>query len=102
MIRRPPRSTLFPYTTLFRSMRMDYTKSPSRDRNVGLRVAGGFRGGGDRESTPLKSRHTRISYSLFFFKKKKKKNDIIRQAKRERLTTDHHKVMRSECHYHAA
>src|SRR5690606_40591782 len=71
MIRRPPRSTLFPYTTLFRSSCSDI-----RDR---LRAncsppplalpAGAFR---DRKSTRLNSSHVKISYAVFCLKKKKK------------------------------
>src|SRR5260221_1470662 len=87
MIRRPPRSTLFPYTTLFRSGRR-----PQRD--VGRKVSGhvnGCRGGavrraplkpartaaecGDRKSTRLNSSHTVISYAVFCLKKKKKQRD---------------------------
>src|SRR2546422_7854757 len=80
MIRRPPRSTLFPYTTLFRS--------PARDL-AGLRVqradgggdlarpadaAGAVLGGRrrlNRKSTPLNPRHGRISFALFCLKKNK-------------------------------
>src|SRR5260370_8149440 len=84
MIRRPPRSTLFPYTTLFRS-------SPGRDTVRRVRTGSGrvddehVAGGGvrhlvgdaadqqraDRKSTRLNSSHTLISYALFSFKKKK-------------------------------
>src|SRR6266498_4812074 len=64
MIRRPPRSTLFPYTTLFRSA--------ARGRGP---PAGGHRGRGpyraaDRKSTRLNSSHVRISYAVFCLKKK--------------------------------
>src|SRR3712207_8199764 len=94
MIRRPPRSTLFPYTTLFRSSGHD----GGRERRPGLRAAqgraagrggrraaggGGLRAlrprrrppraGGDRERTRLNSSHAKISYSGFCFEKKKKK-----------------------------
>src|SRR5690554_7336010 len=90
MIRRPPRSTLFPYTTLFRSehravggdhaeggrgvpdavdfdprLRADH-RSPVRSRGAGGRQA-------DRKSTRLNSSHVRISYAVFCLKKKKKK-----------------------------
>src|SRR2546422_8624054 len=76
MIRRPPRSTLFPYTTLFRSRKRD-----GIDRRVGVdRAALGFAalvgGGGelalDRKSTRLNSSHGYISYAVFCLKKKKK------------------------------
>src|SRR2546429_3428469 len=73
MIRRPPRSTLFPYTTLFRS------ESGRQRRQVRhARVApGGGRGragdpsAGDRKSTRLNSSHGYISYAVFCLKKKK-------------------------------
>src|SRR5438552_12917225 len=76
MIRRPPRSTLFPYTTLFRSRR---GVAPSRPRCD--RACGGGRGtprpcrrrrrGTDRKSTRLNSSHQIISYAVFCLKKKK-------------------------------
>src|SRR5690348_18175622 len=73
MIRRPPRSTLFPYTTLFRSprpvgqgphRRVEAHPRPHRPRDA-------FR---DRKSTRLNSSHPSISYAVFCLKKKKKKN----------------------------
>src|SRR5215813_14572596 len=64
MIRRPPRSTLFPYTTLFRSPR-----GPSRPRTRCAFACGSSRG--DRKSTRLNSSHVRISYAVFCLKKKK-------------------------------
>src|SRR5258707_7637781 len=89
MIRRPPRSTLFPYTTLFRSLGFGarWTRQvradgggeefggiefgQARPRNLGV----GRRAwpNSDRKSTRLKSSHANISYARFFFKKKKKK-----------------------------
>src|SRR2546429_6737207 len=78
MIRRPPRSTLFPYTTLFRSsMRRDQsnrTKSiAAREKTCGLtlRLRSGKR---DRKSTRLNSSHGYISYAVFCLKKKKQYN----------------------------
>src|SRR3712207_8732246 len=93
MIRRPPRSTLFPYTTLFRSVidaELALVVCPTSD--LGRRVRGeprvagcteacgveaGFdtRGvvGRDRKSTRLNSSHANISYAVFCLKKKKKK-----------------------------
>src|SRR5258708_30335409 len=77
MIRRPPRSTLFPYTTLFRSprrsarwplrhpIRISSTSEPARPACVAI-----FR---DRKSTRLNSSHQIISYAVFCLKKKKKK-----------------------------
>src|SRR2546426_3865025 len=93
MIRRPPRSTLFPYTTLFRSRRAG---RPARGRSAPARPAAGTsrraerrrsrpaggadeRGGRrragreDRKSTRLNSSHLVISYAVFCLKKKKKK-----------------------------
>src|SRR2546422_4526793 len=84
MIRRPPRSTLFPYTTLFRSQ--------SESRPLGTVVAsveGGYVQGDsryvvqqhappgqlDRKSTRLNSSHGYISYAVFCLKKKKNKNE---------------------------
>src|SRR2546429_5249012 len=89
MIRRPPRSTLFPYTTLFRSHgRTGYggPRTPGGDGGVGCAAGAGRRGradrpGGDRgqgavprdrKSTRLKSSHGYNSYAVFCFKKKKK------------------------------
>src|SRR5216683_4715252 len=65
MIRRPPRSTLFPYTTLFRSPPQPATTGvPCKDRPDAA--------GGDRKSTRLNSSHDQISYAVFCLKKKKK------------------------------
>src|SRR3712207_7826610 len=86
MIRRPPRSTLFPYTTLFRS------RGLARDRLVGvgererplqLEVADGPRRERrlvrveDRKSTRLNSSHANISYAVFCLKKKKNSHSYI-------------------------
>src|SRR5262245_62423100 len=71
MIRRPPRSTLFPYTTLFRPRRPSRTTSRScsgRTRPCPRRR--------DRKSTRLNSSHLGISYAVFCLKKKKKKQKI--------------------------
>src|SRR3712207_8241770 len=89
MIRRPPRSTLFPYTTLFRSVRLRLADARRRAEllealhRVGgdeqrERGDGGEGGGGepdlprDRKSTRLNSSHANISYAVFCLKKKKK------------------------------
>src|SRR6202453_5161641 len=66
MIRRPPRSTLFPYTTLFRSTLVGTTLRMSRYSRIFRRVL--FRS--DRKSTRLNSSHLRISYAVFCLKKK--------------------------------
>src|SRR5256885_6188205 len=78
MIRRPPRSTLFPYTTLFRSR----GGSPASLTPVGYRASGLRRGlvplaATDRKSTRLNSSHLVISYAVFCLKKKKKRIDYI-------------------------
>src|SRR5438445_12033919 len=72
MIRRPPRSTLFPYTTLFRPRRGDRGGGPLglREGPRALRSAHG-----DRKSTRLNSSHANISYAVFCLKKKKKNTD---------------------------
>src|SRR2546430_13136080 len=85
MIRRPPRSTLFPYTTLFRSIRMEYfhawreatarllwlPPNLSQDAVNAARKA-------DRKSTRLNSSHSQISYAVFCLKKKKLIDSIQR------------------------
>src|SRR3712207_7576049 len=97
MIRRPPRSTLFPYTTLFRSLAVaaEVGIVPEEERHRGHRrrddeladlvhrwpavLVEGFDGGAqaatlnlDRKSTRLNSSHANISYAVFCLKKKKK------------------------------
>src|SRR2546422_6872205 len=100
MIRRPPRSTLFPYTTLFRSLLTGKTANRQReklyeqfrrgelkrlvvskvanfaidlpDANVAIQVSGTFGSRQDRKSTRLNSSHGYISYAVFCLKKKKK------------------------------
>src|SRR2546430_7806819 len=69
MIRRPPRSTLFPYTTLFRSIssREASTTWVSTSPVAGLMVSNFL----DRKSTRLNSSHSQISYAVFCLKKKK-------------------------------
>src|SRR3712207_7534647 len=91
MIRRPPRSTLFPYTTLFRSPDMPdawkqgfFMRDP--DRKVLLRsdylrkeaeLYIDYISKGDRKSTRLNSSHANISYAVFCLKKKNKKQQYI-------------------------
>src|SRR2546430_5827491 len=95
MIRRPPRSTLFPYTTLFRSLEPLVPTTGHEARNgaqsvtlqivlvddyLDDRLAEVNRlalGSGDRKSTRLNSSHSQISYAVFCLKKKKKKDAIL-------------------------
>src|SRR2546422_1343732 len=94
MIRRPPRSTLFPYTTLFRSYHtrfhiavvltiivVAYAVVPSVARFVG-----------DRKSTRLNSSHGYISYAVFCLKKKKKKE--TKSARQEETQNSSHTYAR--------
>src|SRR2546430_10744541 len=81
MIRRPPRSTLFPYTTLFRSGQRDRRRDwimPGALDGLGRAEIGWSkytaRRRRDRKSTRLNSSHSQISYAVFCLKKKKKKN----------------------------
>src|SRR3712207_8427455 len=86
MIRRPPRSTLFPYTTLFRSLAEGVLRQPDARLLLPARqVPGGarrWRGAGtgpepgDRKSTRLNSSHANISYAVFCLKKKNNKYHI--------------------------
>src|SRR5258707_5442849 len=98
MIRRPPRSTLFPYTTLFRSPRpplepvrgnvMTTAGAHTGDAKFLPRAAGKgdrrrrWRGREDRKSTRLNSSHANISYAVFCLKKKKK------QSRNTQMQTD--------------
>src|SRR5438128_7594288 len=98
MIRRPPRSTLFPYTTLFRSRarRTEATSAssssarPSATGSVHAQTANT-----DRKSTRLNSSHGSISYAVFCLKKKKKKKkknkrrNKINKKIREKTYTEH-------------
>src|SRR2546430_4682403 len=87
MIRRPPRSTLFPYTTLFRSVARYAPKAcivapitPVIAAHAGIGAWGVFYqiedGTKDRKSTRLNSSHSQISYAVFCLKKKKTLNRI--------------------------
>src|SRR2546421_7779677 len=96
MIRRPPRSTLFPYTTLFRSNfimndrfeglqfdvdRSIYNHQQQNPNGIADVVAG------DRKSTRLNSSHDQISYAVFCLKKKKK-TDVTFSHKRQKRMID--------------
>src|SRR5690348_17514300 len=101
MIRRPPRSTLFPYTTLFRSRILEEVFVPvgnhasTAQRPFQLLSASSYRSGSlpgfdhrplrrqrDRKSTRLNSSHPSISYAVFCLKKKKKKQVRVNICKR--------------------
>src|SRR2546427_4205690 len=87
MIRRPPRSTLFPYTTLFRSIGdfADQVRAKAVAGHVVNRVQESISVHNilqtDRKSTRLNSSHSQISYAVFCLKKKKKKKKLITQYK---------------------
>src|SRR5688572_32216972 len=99
MIRRPPRSTLFPYTTLFRSQEdvrdpravRDEGQRPAVRRPLGVDVLAGVhvaeqlhRSRADRKSTRLNSSHSQISYAVFCLKKKKKKKKTKQKQKQKK------------------
>src|SRR2546427_8691070 len=97
MIRRPPRSTLFPYTTLFRSQRFERPlvgagDDPAAPAVVEQRVdrllqhALFVAHDEDRKSTRLNSSHSQISYAVFCLKKKKKKQKKYKLRSRIRVT----------------
>src|SRR5256885_16561138 len=80
MIRRPPRSTLFPYTTLFRSIisPSEAFLPPTDSTSVILSCSNGTtRAVADRKSTRLNSSHLVISYAVFCLKKKKNKTSSV-------------------------
>src|SRR5688572_31803225 len=89
MIRRPPRSTLFPYTTLFRSV------PDGRGARGGLVVLQGAAGvprrEGDRKSTRLNSSHSQISYAVFCLKKKNEDISLL-GLYYQSVGLDHHHV----------
>src|SRR2546427_9142002 len=114
MIRRPPRSTLFPYPTLFRSRRSrhssavggrrvttfhpassaarlgwkrSWTRNPPRRRLKSQLGRSASRGSADRKSTRLNSSHSQISYAVFCLKKKKT-NKCMTRNERDELPTD--------------
>src|SRR5205807_4533485 len=85
MIRRPPRSTLFPYTTLFRSTRCR-SAQPARAGQPALVAARSRRLPLDRKSTRLNSSHVVISYAVFCLKKKK--NRVVNPDADDRKSAD--------------
>src|SRR2546427_5003927 len=98
MIRRPPRSTLFPYTTLFRSKRAVCPPDGFAERAVC--APDGFAqrraatcsdsvGTGDRKSTRLNSSHSQISYAVFCLKKKNNKDPTNRRVAEGAISGPH-------------
>src|SRR2546422_2329011 len=91
MIRRPPRSTLFPYTTLFRSRRAvafaTRGERARREAHVGPARRSEDR---DRKSTRLNSSHGYISYAVFCLKKKKKTEAAMHILQNRTATTQDH------------
>src|SRR2546422_4984812 len=94
MIRRPPRSTLFPYTTLFRSSRSSNAIKSASLVSLGSLIVSWYRPASshetiklDRKSTRLNSSHGYISYAVFCLKKKKKHAELEkgRQGRGSRL-----------------
>src|SRR5436305_7609592 len=100
MLRRPPRSTLFPYTTLFRSgvarerdavaqaELLEHVRAVALDRLLADREAREAR---DRKSTRLNSSHVRISYAVFCLKKKKKNKSTHNKSRSEHSSTPGHR-----------
>src|SRR5690348_17889140 len=89
MIRRPPRSTLFPYTTLFRSYRFyDIDANVIKIARTEFTFLGdsGAKVETDRKSTRLNSSHPSISYAVFCLKKKKKENSKYYKDIRRTIT----------------
>src|SRR2546430_8057198 len=102
MIRRPPRSTLFPYTTLFRSglaIDREHHRLFSGCRNQLMAISDATSGAllgtvpigqgvdADRKSTRLNSSHSQISYAVFCLKKKKKTTSNEPARKHQPMTT---------------
>src|SRR5438874_9039154 len=96
MPRRPPRSTLFPYTTLFRSAEHSQT-ARSSDQRVSRH--GGHDSLLDRKSTRLNSSHVEISYAVFCLKKKNEEVAIVGDAYRP--SQQHGAFSHLQLHQHA-
>src|SRR5438876_4555084 len=99
MIRRPPRSTLFPYTTLFRSADRPRPVGEPRQLPRGVPAPAVRALPADRKSTRLNSSHPSISYAVFCLKKKKKKPQHVRTTQ-QRKETEHAPYRRHERRTH--
>src|SRR3712207_8773134 len=101
MIRRPPRSTLFPYTTLFRSKSEKVKKDTNFQDNRELKIDGNEQRMNisieeakdmikkiDRKSTRLNSSHANISYAVFCLKKKKNQKEKINSNNSKHIATN--------------
>src|SRR5690349_22244983 len=102
MLRRPPRSTLFPYTTLFRSNGRP-NSSPSSQRPDGSpprvrpdRGSAALDSPQDRKSTRLNSSHVEISYAVFCLKKKKKKKKKYKKKRKKEYRRRHRNAEQKE------
>src|SRR5438477_8628372 len=95
MIRRPPRSTLFPYTTLFRSILDEGIRDVISHGRIS--VANWVKVITDRKSTRLNSSHMSISYAVFCLKKKKKKQ-IVQQNRIQLNVTQNQQIDRHNIH----
>src|SRR5438105_12613836 len=98
MIRRPPRSTLFPYTTLFRSKPGIYFAPHDNSNSARPKLKpGGSSESTDRKSTRLNPSHEWISYAVFCLKKKKG-NNIRRRAITSECATNERRVLHGQGH----
>src|SRR5690349_23337117 len=101
MIRRPPRSTLFPYTTLFRSRReeiqeaMEMLQDAGKIRFWGVSISTPEE---DRKSTRLNSSHVEISYAVFCLKKKKEDRSRCCECDEESEFAQHDGLGVHTCH----
>src|SRR5436305_8651276 len=100
MLRRPPRSTLFPYTTLFRSsanppggvLRTPPPENYALESRKNRTPLEGSERSADRKSTRLNSSHVRISYAVFCLKKKKKQNGCYEECDQRSTQRDLHTI----------
>src|SRR5439155_9957536 len=92
MIRRPPRSTLFPYTTLFRSDAVRRRVEALVEALVASPSARARRPAPDRKSTRLNSSHVAISYAVFCLKKKKRKPLRVYMSDSYQTTSPHNRT----------